>query len=50
MTKAQQKTAARLIHRLASIIKMSHGGWWEAYASVLDKQIVNLSKELKGGC
>ncbi len=47
MTKAQQKKAARLIHKLATRIKLSHGGWWEVYATCEEKELVLFSEELK---
>ena len=48
MTKSQQKEAVRLIHKMATRIKLSHSGWWEAYAAKTEREIVELSNELRG--
>ena len=37
----------RLIHEMAKNIKLSHGGWWESYASSNEIKLIKYSEQLK---
>lgn len=47
MTYQEQEEAEKIIHEMADQVKRSHGGWWEAHASSLEKRIVALSFKIK---